>query len=150
MMLWIVGILCALMVLGFVIGVKSKTHDDYESAYFLLSLSVVPLVIIGVLHIPVYLIHCDELAIIRNSQSMIAVHTQAIEDLDRQMSNLTKSIDNKTLFNTDSPYRSLIETKSHYVSNLSEARVAVVRVKTSIMARKLGLMSHIVRWVGEE
>lgn len=150
MMLWIVGILFVVMVLCYVGFVKSDKKDDEEIALAIFSGSFVILGIIGIFSFITYLVHCGDVAVIRNSQAMIAVHTQAIEDLDQQMSDLNKSMDNKTLFNSDSPYRSLIEEKSSYVKALSNARVEIVKVKTSIIARKLGLMSYIVRWVGEE
>jgi hypothetical protein len=150
MMLWIVGILFVVMVLGFVGFVKSDKHDEQQVTVAIFGFSLMILGIIGIASLITYHEHCDELAFVRNSQAITAVHTQAIEDLDRQLSDLNKTIDNKGLFNADSPYRSLIEAKSSYVKALSRIRMEIMRVKTSILARKLGLMSYIVRWVGEE
>lgn len=148
-MLWIIGIF-VVMVLSFVGFVNSDTHDGEQVSVAIFGFSLMILIAIGIANLISYHEHCEELAFIRNSQAITAVHTQAIEDLDKQLSDLNKNIDNKGVFNADSPYRSLIEAKSSYVKALSGVRMEIMRVKTSILARKLGFMSHIVKYFGEE
>jgi hypothetical protein len=143
-MLYIFWALCGLIVLGFVISSK------FDEGIFMSCIGIVGMPIVVVTSFFTYESHCNDLAIIRNSQSIIGVYTQAITDLDQQIEGLNKSVSSQLAFNADSPYRSLIEAKSRYVSKLSMARATVVQAETSIIARKLGLMSYIVRWVGEK
>jgi hypothetical protein len=147
MMLWIVGILFVAMGFCFFRMVK---YEEEMATIFSFMFILMSLIAIGIANLITYHQHCEELAFIRNSQAITEVHTQAIEDLDQQLSDLNKNIDNNGVFNADSPYRSLIEAKSSYVKALSGVRMEIMRVKTSILARKLGFMSHIVKYLGEE
>lgn len=149
-MLYLVLFLIALIILGFMIIIKSGDSDGQEVGCTISAIGCACIILIVIIHLLNVNLHCDELATIKNSQSLIAVHTQAIEDLDKQMNGLSKSIGGQALLNADSPYRSLIETKAKYISDLSRARSRVAEAKTSIIARKLGMMSYIIRWYGEE
>lgn len=145
-MLFIIICLVFIMVASFIVSIR--THDDCGIGTF--GFSALALICIGVMHIPIINHHCDSLATIKSADSLIAVYTESLSDLDKQMESLSKDIDNKTLFNADSPYRTLIQTKADYVSKVAKARFEIVDAKREIQARKLGFMSHIVRWYGEE
>lgn len=145
-MLYIIFFLVLMMAVS--LFVRSRSSGDFGAGT--LVFSMVALAIIGIIHVPVITSHCSSLATIKSSDALVAVYAESLSDLDKQMESLSKNIDNKTLFNADSPYRTLIETKSNYVSKLAKIREHIVAAKIKIQARKLGLMSHIVRWYGEE
>jgi hypothetical protein len=145
-MLYIICFLALTTLVSFIVFCRSSNGDGIGTC----TLSIMALITTGVIHVPVILCHCHSLATIRSADDLIGVYTESLSDLDKQMESLSKNIDSKTLFNNDSPYRTLIQAKSHYVSELADARLEIVKEKRKIQARKLGLMSHIVRWFGEE
>jgi hypothetical protein len=145
-MLYLFLVVFALIVGGFIRGLR----DTGEFGLFISFIGCLCLIPLAIVHCVFVADHCEEIALIRSSQPIIAIHEQAIEDLDRQMDGLSKSIGSQAVFNADSPYRSLIEAKTKYVSKLASAKSGILNAKVSISARKLGMMSYIVRWYGEE
>lgn len=145
-MLYVIYLLVFLCVLGIVV----ECFAEHMAATFLIVVPTIVFIPIFIFHLIVITVHCDDIAFIRNKDSLLLAHTQLIENISIQMEDLNKSLGKQSLFNADSPYKTLIEQKSEVVKKLAHTRIRIVQVQNDIQARKIGLMSHIVRWYGEK
>ena len=79
---------------------------------------------------------------------MIETREQAIKDIDNQLNKL--EYNQTSLMNGDTPVKSLIETKSKYISELTEEKLKIQRAKISIEARSIGFFKVVVWLYGKE
>lgn len=145
-MLYVIYLLVFLCVLGIVV----ECIGEYMVGNLLVVIPPFVLIPIFIFHLIVITVHCDDIAFIRNKDSLLLAHTQLIENISIQMEDLNKSLGKQSLFNADCPYKTLIEQKSEVVKKLAHTRICIVQVQNDIQARKMGLMSHIVRWYGDK
>ena len=73
---------------------------------------------------------------------------QAIKDIDNQLKQI--NITNSALMNADSPTRSLVETRTKFISELTDQRLSIENARIDIETRSIGLMKMVVWIYGKE
>jgi len=94
------------------------------------------------------IIHSNDLAVIRSGKPLIEIREQAIKDIDNQLNKL--EYNHTSLMNADTPVKSLIETKSKYISELTNAKLRIQIAKITIEARSIGFFKLVVWLYGKE
>lgn len=92
--------------------------------------------------------HSDDLSLIRTGQPLVVIREEAIKDIDKQLDKLKFS--QTSLMNNDSPAKSLIETKSKYISELTVEKLKIQQARINIEARSIGLLKFVVWLYGKE
>lgn len=124
--------------------IKFKGGHDFEIAVA----AVLLIAGLFVLIIGSSLFHANDLALIRSGKPLIETREQAIKDIDNQLNKL--EYNHTSLMNGDTPVKSLIETKSRYISELTEEKLEIQRAKINIEARSIGFFKLVVWLYGKE
>lgn len=98
-----------------------------------------------------FLFHSHDVAIVRNSEMIIAAQQERIDSLKVGIAELSGIGKNTgVLFNADSPIKSMIDNLADAESELAKAKMKVIEAKVDISARKIGPLSFVVSLTGEE
>lgn len=126
-----------------VLGVFIAKGDDPDTGFFGV---FIILACLGLNGIP-FFIHINDLVTIRNQAEIIQIKTEAIESINKDLASLPQTT---ALMNADSPARSLIETKSEYITNLADAKTQILEAKLGIARRKMGPSAWVVWILGDK
>ena len=105
--------------------------------------ALVPLGIVGL----TWTEHANDLALIAEQQRVISVYEQQRNELNARMSAF--DYPKGALLNADTPVAAIVAQLGKVEADLAKARVEQAKAYRSIEARKLGIMSSVVDWVGE-
>jgi len=92
--------------------------------------------------------HTSDLSLIRKGHALVEIREQAIKDIDNQLKQI--NITNSALMNADSPTRSLVETRTKFISELTDQRLSIENARIDIETRSIGLMKMVVWIYGKE
>ena len=137
-------LLLIILILLVIIILKFEGGHDFEIAFG----AALLIALLFVLTIGSSLFHANDLAVIRSGKPLIEIREQAIKDIDNQLNKL--EYNHTSLMNGDTPTKSLIETKSKYISELTEEKLEIQRAKISIEARSIGFFKLVVWLCGKE
>jgi len=133
-----------LILLFLILIIAAFMNNSNDSGNFLIAafLMLVPLVIS-------IMTHTSQLALLRKGNDLIVIREQAIKDIDTQLLQIKVS-NSSLLMNADSPIRSLVETRTKFISELTEQKIKIQEAKISIESRSIGLMKMVVWIYGKE
>jgi hypothetical protein len=112
---------------------------------------IIPFLLISIITAPFFIVgsnHFKNLALIRNGSNLIKIRQQAITDIDNQLKSI--KIASSALINADSPIRTLIQTKSKFISEITEESIKIEQAKIKIEERSMGFYSIVVKIYGKE
>jgi len=141
MLLLIIVLILVIIIIKFAGG-----HDFEIAVAAALLIAVLFVLIVGS-----SLVHSNDLALIRSGKSLIEIREQAIKDIDNQLNKL--EYNHTSLMNGDTPFKfilPLIDTKSKYISELTEEKLKIQEAKISIEARSIGFFKLVVWLYGKE
>lgn len=121
-----------------------SSHHTEGGAF---AVAMIIIVFTGLLNIIPVTEHARDLAIIRTAPITTAVREEAIQRINDDLVNFPTE---SALMNADSPVKSMIETKSKFISDLTELNASIAEAKVSIERRKLGPSAWVVYVVGEK
>lgn len=128
----------------FVIGLAK----DWGGVLFFIAII---LVICGLSTFSTYIDHAHDLGTIRNANIIIEVQEQRIESLKKSINEFVPLGKNPgTLFNADSPIKSMIDNMAEAERKLAETKREVVEAKVDISRREAGPFWFIVSMFGKE
>lgn len=133
--LWLIG-----GVLTFLVGVANSNGEQTIVAIIILAGTFVANMCSPMNHI-------SDLTLIRNQGQVVQVREDAIARINQDLAVLPTA---GALMNADSPVKSLIETKSTYITELTTIKASIVDAKISIEQRKMGPGAWAVWIFGEE
>jgi hypothetical protein len=131
-----------LILVTIIIKFKNSYHFEIAIAAVFLIAGLFVLIIGSILT------HSDDLALVRKGKPLIEIREQAIKDIDNQLNKL--EYNHTALMNADTPAKSLIETKSEYVDELTYQKLKIQRAKIKIEARSIGFFKLVVWLYGKE
>lgn len=91
--------------------------------------------------------HISDIALIRNAETLYSVREKAIDRISDELASLPGQT---ALMNADSPAKTLIETKSEYVTALTDLQMEVAQAQVSIERRKMGPSAWVVWAIGDK
>ena len=134
-------ILILIFLILIIVALINYRTDEPGTLLFTAFLMLLPLVIS-------IMIHTSELALLRKGNALVVIREQAINDIDTQL--LQIKVSNSSLMNADSPIRSLVETRTKFISELTEQKIKIQEAKISIEDRSIGIMKMVVWIYGKE
>lgn len=90
--------------------------------------------------------HISDISLVKNQHIVLQVREDAITRINNDLRDFPQTT---TLMNADSPIRSMIETKSQYISDLTNTKVRIADAKMSIERRKLDSGAWAVWLMGD-
>ena len=141
MLFWILIILACFLCGLAIFGAYQSNDIETASMVFLLGflLSIPPAIIIAV--------HANQISKIQNQQILIQVYEQEIEALNIRLNEA--NYQQGALLNADSPVSSLIMTLSEWQAKSARAKAERAQAIISVEARRLGVMSGVITFVGD-
>lgn len=104
------------------------------------------LIVLGLNLFPVFT-HIPDIALIRNQALLIEVRQSAISQINKDLAEFPQF---GQLMNADSPIKTLIETKSQYLAQLTELKIKIAAAKLNIEKRKIGPSAWVVWMMGDK
>lgn len=109
--------------------------------------TIIILGIVGFLNAMPIVHHIKDVSLIRNQELVISVKEEAIQRINDDLKDLKAP--SAALMNADSPVKTLIETKSQYISDLTDLKTEIAEAKINIERRKMGPSAWVVWAIGE-
>lgn len=149
-------LLCILGTLGVLLAavtvVAMLYGDDHDGFVFLFlwvcGINISALVFSLIAGLGSYNDHINSLAMLRTSSAQVSVQTERCEALAKQLTILRGS--GPLTINADTPVASVASALAAAQNDLAATRQKIIDARRDIEARKLGLYSFIVRWIGAE
>lgn len=87
-----------------------------------------------------------EVTFVRNGEAMIRINEDALKQIDEHLKDFSTST---ALMNADSPFRSLTEAKTTFVSEITKTKKRILEEKMSIEVRKNSFTKYATWFVKE-
>lgn len=131
------------LVFGLWVVINSFNDSSYDDLAPLGAIII--LIVIGLNGLQMT-IHISDISLVKNQHIVLQVREDAITRINNDLKDFPQTT---TLMNADSPIRSMIETKSQYISDLTNTKVRIADAKMSIERRKLGSGAWAVWLMGD-